>query len=439
MDNFSLKKELRNRAVSGMKYGKMNAQKFAVLFLIGQLFVLYVSFKIFGQNVPESSNPQDLLKFVDASFSGVKIRNWDESSLSDQTKASLALVKPDHGLNCERWAVVTTIYGPSDSVRKIAQSKDSWCLVIVGDKKTPSREAYLEGIGAANNKDVVFLSPEDQDRLYPLLSNVIPWNEMARKNLGYMYAIKHGASLIWDFDDDNMNILPADIVEATKKYRIPCSGFSNHLFNTYPYFDVNETHTWPRGFPLEHIRDSSTIPKLCTSSTKRTIGVVQSLANLEPDVDAIYRFTRDTPFSFRATPKSHLPVMVPKNSFTPFNAQATLWVKDAFIYLAFPASVNYRISDIWRAYITLYFFHRKSMHLLFVPPYIDQYRNAHDYLKDFNDELDIYQKSKKMLKWLSTHTSAETLVELYRDMFERDYLHERDMHFIDAWVRTFES
>ena len=54
-----------------------------------------------------------------------------------------------------------------------------------------------------------------------------------------------------------------------------------------------------------------------------------------------------------------------------------------------------RVSDIWGGYIAQYFF--QSLHLVFVPPSIDQYRNVHDYIKDFNDELDLYQKSDKLL------------------------------------------
>ena len=431
----------------------MNKYKFGGVFLLGQIFILFISFKLFGQMyfLSESKvagqtftsgslreSKVDILKYTGSSFSGAKFRDWKDIGTSKLNISKLPLINIDDSLSCERWAVVTTIFGPSDSVKKVAQDP-AWCLVIVGDKKTPSSTVYLNGIGAAHKKNVVYLSTSDQDRIFPLLSKVIPWNEMARKNIGYMYAVKHGANMIWDFDDDNMNIVPADIVETTTKYRIPCDGFSHHLFNTYPYFDLNETYSWPRGFPLEHIRTSATVPKLCTSSKKRAVGVVQSLANLQPDVDAVYRFTRDTPCSFGATPASHLPVMVPQKSYTPFNAQATLWMKTAFRYLAFPISVNYRISDIWRAYVALYFFHKHSLHLLFVPPYIDQYRNAHDYLKDFNDELDIYQKSNQLLKWLSTDLSSQNIQELYRAMFERGYLHELDLHFMDAWIKTFES
>lgn len=39
-------------------------------------------------------------------------------------------------LNCKRWSVVTTIFKPSEAVKKQALMTD-WCLVVVGDLKGP--------------------------------------------------------------------------------------------------------------------------------------------------------------------------------------------------------------------------------------------------------------------------------------------------------------
>ena len=39
---------------------------------------------------------------------------------------------------------------------------------------------------------------------------------MGRKNIGYMYSIKHVAESIWDFDDHNINKLPEKKVSKTK-------------------------------------------------------------------------------------------------------------------------------------------------------------------------------------------------------------------------------
>ena len=398
--------------------------------------VVFFGAKLLAYFERRSETRHQALKFDISSFSGEKTRFIDQFEIVGDS--NLGLVNREKDISCARWAVVTTIYKASEAVRKVARDP-TWCLVIVGDKKTPSKAEYIADIGPPAGKTVLYLSPDDQDRIFPLLSRVIPWNDMSRKNIGYMYAVKHGAELIWDFDDDNINLLPEDILDKMSHYRTPCVEFSFHVFNPYPYFSVNETYTWPRGQPLEHIRNPATVPKLCLSTDRRNIGVIQSLANIEPDVDAIYRFTRNTPFNFGATPLSQAPVVVPHNAFSPFNAQAALWTKEAFLFLALPMSVTYRVSDIWRSYIAQYFFHKQPLHLVFVPPYIDQYRNVHDNLKDFNDELDLYQKSDKLLTWLSKKVHTNNLLALYKEMYERGYLEEKDLHFIAAWIKTFDA
>ena len=83
-----------------------------------------------------------------------------------------------------------------------------WCTVIVADIKTPSTDDYMIALGASNNSKTVFLTTGEQNAMFPYLSKTIPWNHFSRKNIGYMYAIKHNATHIWDFDDDNINILP---------------------------------------------------------------------------------------------------------------------------------------------------------------------------------------------------------------------------------------
>lgn len=36
---------------------------------------------------------------------------------------------------CDRWAVLTSIFEPTEAVRQLAASSNDWCVVVVGDKK----------------------------------------------------------------------------------------------------------------------------------------------------------------------------------------------------------------------------------------------------------------------------------------------------------------
>ena len=68
-------------------------------------------------------------------------------------------------------------------------------------------------------------------------------------------------------------------------------------FNPYPLLGAPTKPCWPRGLPLHMIHDEVTNKSLLLNNPAK-FGVLQSLADIQPDVDAIYRLTKDTPFNF---------------------------------------------------------------------------------------------------------------------------------------------
>jgi hypothetical protein len=49
----------------------------------------------------------------------------------------------------------------------------------------------------------IYLDVSSQKKLFPKLSELLPYNHYCRKNLGYLYAIKKGYKIIYETDDDN--------------------------------------------------------------------------------------------------------------------------------------------------------------------------------------------------------------------------------------------
>lgn len=334
---------------------------------------------------------------------------------------------------CSFWAVVTTIFNPSNAVRYIANS-NNWCLVVVADIKTPPEEKFMYLFGPK----VIYLSVEEQIRLYPLLAESIPFSSFSRKNIGYMYAIHSKAKLIWDFDDDNIGIISKQGIANLKDYLSTCEeNKKNPLFNPYPYFRQTHIRLWPRGFPLDSLKDIDVLPSICSKTTNANLAVIQSLANGQPDVDAIYRMTYDFPFNFTARPDIDKLFLIPQYKYTPFNAQATLWFPRAYKYLALPISVNGRVSDIWRSYIAEHFFHKANLAVAFSPPYVFHNRTEHNIMADFNVETPLYEQSGTLVKLLSSKEYPD-IVNLYDDLYKRFYIEEEDLHFIRVWIRTFE-
>lgn len=164
-------------------------------------------------------------------FTGKEIRIFDRKDLAkfatfhpDVHAAELQRAntheRDDIGKSCTHWSVVTTIFEPSEAVKKQALLGEGWCLCVVGDKKGPS--AY--DIPVYKKENYIFLTPAKQEGQciiisfflqqniiglhmfggvlmpelaahYPLI-DLLPWNHFARKNVGYLYAIAHGAQVV---------------------------------------------------------------------------------------------------------------------------------------------------------------------------------------------------------------------------------------------------
>ena len=85
-----------------------------------------------------------------------------------------------HNESCVRWCVFTTINPPTAPVTQCASLR-GWCVVVVGDKKSPAAYKMPKGAGK-----IVYLDPVAQQALPYRLLRLLPWNHFGRKNLGYV-------------------------------------------------------------------------------------------------------------------------------------------------------------------------------------------------------------------------------------------------------------
>ena len=83
----------------------------------------------------------------------------------------------------------------------------------------------------------------------------------------------------------------------------PILDHSDKVYNPYPSLGAPEKTCWPRGFPIDLVQKSwilgMTKELPCNSHGNGKIGVLQSLADFQPDVDALFRLTQKTPFVFQ--------------------------------------------------------------------------------------------------------------------------------------------
>ena len=390
-------------------------------------------------------------------FSGKQIRKYDGKRLYQNGKTEKAdpslykrlseRLKTSRNLvECRKWVVSTTIFLPGEMIRRTTSRNmvsEGWCVLIVADKKTPSRDAFPENI--------VYLSVEEQIKWGSLLESIklIPFNHYGRKNIGYLFAILQGAEAIFDTDDDNLlsnmgTVIP--IRNLTSPEHVTVSGTRHtHVFNPYPYFGWKDS--WPRGFPLSKITNEDTkhfwqpyfVPEADEAFT-----IQQSLANGDPDVDAIFRLTK--PNIKNIWPEDAWPVYPPAGVLTPFNGQATVYLPDAFWSLWLPISIHSRVSDIWRSYWCQRIMWDAGQRVLFVPPFIQHDRTSHVFIKDYAAESQIYMQADILTKLLPRWNSLEDdfgypLLTLDARaealgiwMYERGFFELQDVHFLQAWL-----
>jgi hypothetical protein len=321
-----------------------------------------------------------------------------------------------------RWAVVTTIFHPTAVIKTLAFAKN-WCTVVVCDSKSVPESEYMTAIGGQPGC-FVYLTVKKQLQLDYNIIPLIGMNTFGRKNIGFIFAMHHGADVIYDTDDDNeIHDLPLlnYWTEDNAAHSWPWVATGS---NPYPAFGV--PNIWPRGLPLDSIKvleSNAAEPGLSTEAC-----IIQSLANEEPDVDAIYRLTNPNyPVNFDGARKASY---VKAGSIAPFNAQATLFTRKGFELMLLPVTVHGRVSDIWRGYVAQAV--SSNCRLVFSSPWATQKRNAHNYLADFDSELPLYTQASELV-WYLEDQAYPNVSEAMHDMFEHDIVKKDDVLLAHAW------
>ena len=459
-----------NNAVGLRGYKKRIFVIGAVLFILFNVFVASLVRSNDNQYMAGTMHPAGMMftgEIVHTSlegttgklFTGETVPKYSEPKMRNSPMERVFNEK--RGSECEHWAVLMTSREHSEAVRRQVKLHN-WCLVIVSDTKT--RTEYQTGWvkGEGNNK-VVVLTTENQEHMSSLFVNAIPSNHFGRKNIGYLYAIMHGASVIWDFDDDHMlkfwipgaapdgaPSLAATVNMVLSKGAsdidtLEPQGHDWPVFNPYPALGAPALPLWPRGLPFIDTKKpqcSNTTIKGTFLPTK-SVAVLQSLADVQPDVDAIFRVTVSTPrpFAFKRTDETR-PLMIPNGVLTPYNAQATLHFKSAFWALLLPITVHRQVSDIWRSYIAQRLFWDCDLQVGFVArPLVVQDRRAYNDLNDIYAERDLYVKSEHLVKFLGSWkgikaTLEERIEELWIALYEHQYIELKDVELIRYWLQS---
>ena len=368
-----------------------------------------------------------------------KKRSYTRANLKSEDLEKIRPVEVK-GMMCDNWVVVTSVNAPTVVVKQLAETKEKLCLVVVADKKSPVEYDVPRD-------HVVYLTVEDQEKLHYNIMKMVPWNHFARKNIGFLYAMEHGAKQIFDLDDDNELISVKDIIDQVYKKDKKTFKFietTQYVTNPYMiYLNQKGEYIWPRGYPLDAIKmphEYKYIDENPADATSRIhqIGVIQYLQNVNPDLDAIFRITSTIPATFDESIK-HC-VILSKKSFSPWNAQSTLFEYNSFWGMLLPMTVHGRVSDIWRSYFTQKVMWERNKLMAFCPAIVNHIRNQHRLIKDFDAEMPLYTQAEALLKFLNEWTPEKKdipgmLEEMYIEMYERGIVEIKDVEFMQMWIK----
>jgi len=296
-------------------------------------------------------------------------------------------------------------------------------FICIGDTKSPA-DFKLDGCE--------FLDVATQVATGLKYAKACPTRHYARKNIGYLLAARDKAPLIIETDDDNFP-RPAFFGARERKQSaavVSAQGWAN----LYRYF--TDAVIWPRGLPLDQVHaaltdyaDLKTAPVDCP--------IQQGLADANPDVDAIYRLILPLPQNFRADRR----VALAPGAWCPFNSQNTTWWSETYPLLYLPAHCSFRMTDIWRSFVTERIAAANGWHILFHEATVWQERNDHNLMRDFADEVPGYLNNARIrdcLEGLSLRSGVaaipENLLRCYRALIELGVIGEAELPLLDAWL-----
>jgi hypothetical protein len=325
----------------------------------------------------------------------------------------------------EKYAVVvTTINYPTKAVQEISRAVNrlSAEFILIGDQKSP---ADFDQPGST------YLNLAAQQKSGFKYALLAPIQHYARKNVGYLTAIRNGATIIIETDDDNIpreafwnSRRPTALARVVK---------TSNWVNVYAYY--TDRNIWPRGFPLNCIKQAP--PPLADLILEKVhCPIQQGLADENPDVDAIYRLILPLPVTFRVDE----PVAL-RGAWCPFNSQNTTWWQETFPLLYLPYYCSFRMTDIWRSFVAQRIAYLNGWSILYHAATVFQQRNEHDILRDFDEEIPGYLHNERIRTALDSlnlpvgrHRIPSAMRACYERLVALALIGPGELQLLDVWL-----
>ncbi|UJR32727.1 hypothetical protein I4U23_020186 [Adineta vaga] len=376
------------------------------------------------------------------SFRYIKFQTLNQSHDRFQVKPNSTVCS----LRGDQWIVLTTINYPTPTIYKLLQLTSEWHLIVVAQQQTPIN--WLSHING-NQSRIWFLSLNEQYSMdYSILQH-LPDNSHARKNIGYLVAIQCGAKIIYECED-NVLLDRNDIYVLPKRVQpkhVPWISFHRErspFVNIYGSF--GQSSVWPRGFPVSELRNITEDGwhSVIRNDENNTYAYIQQcLIDGNPDVDALYRLAYPLAIDQIRFDRNQPSIVLQPYTFSPYNIQNTITYYEAFWGLILPVTTTFRVSDIWRSFWVQRLLWDIGGRLLFGTATLDKINSSNSYIKDMDEENQLYHQSgsfvRFLVSWSSTlPTLIERILRLSKDISQAGFWKSEEINVIKAWINDLQ-
>ena len=342
-------------------------------------------------------------------------------------------------IDSKKWIVMGAKNPPNLSLIKFLFSLNSWKTIIIGCNNYNSKKWKI--VSKYNDK-IIYLSINKQNKLKYNINKYLDINSYSRKNIGYLFAIHHGAEEIYEIDEniiikdfnDDFNLNNAKLSYGLRN--------DNRMINPYSYFGINSI--WPRGFKLSDIGKGFDNKFYSINYNQLILKplLFQGLINGNPDLDSIFilsKFEKSINYDFSLF--DYNPILYFPGNYVPINSKNTKYLYEIFPLLVLPNTVNDKISDILRGYILQRFlwgyngvviYHSTSI-------YYNQSLslNCYNFIKEKNlfFKLDCFLKSLNIKKYRNYNEPMKIFINLIKSLIIEGFLGEKDLYLYKAYLK----
>ena len=406
---------------------------------------------------------------------------------------------PSHGFekrseaSCSKWAVVALLSEPLELTKTmhLLASQPDWCLVVVTVDNNFSPTTTSTG-----TSNIHWITPERLEKniefskenaflqmlitSYPEEIFSFHSSHALRRNLGYLYAISHGATSILELEgslllEDQRAVQKIDTPNLQNTKVVSLAKF---LFHPYPLLNLKqqESRHSAKGMkttsyfqdPLTHGEVAYELDIMVGNNNKATSpstwfpnrsgegrpsfmrpisphsGIIQFIPSEKPS----------SPTSFDEHAQQHNSLLAPPHAISPYIAQATLYTQTAFWALLLPTSIPKEWAACWRAHVASCLFRDvKDFQLIYssIPGlHLNKLLDQHEAIIQsgtatssshrINSPEGLVALVEYLLEWKSLEVSvAKRMEQLWMDLSKQGFLQKKDVNMVQAWLGTLKD